>query len=203
MSVIVFDLDGTLADTMPGLTRLAVELLVKWYEEEEPEERYLETIGRSFSDQLEVLYPGEKRNQTVAEIYAREKHAGWINAPLWPLARRVTELLTAGGGIVFCASSTEKDLVRRYVLKNRLPVVVAPGEKKLDQLEQITWRMASDCKLVLVSDAVYDGELARETGFEFIGVEHTVPKSVFQDAGLASVAGLAEAYEQIFEEVGP
>jgi phosphatidylglycerophosphate synthase len=49
-SAVVFDFDGTIADTMPFLTRLAVELLTEHYpvEAADARKRYLETVGVDF-----------------------------------------------------------------------------------------------------------------------------------------------------------
>jgi 1L-myo-inositol 1-phosphate cytidylyltransferase / CDP-L-myo-inositol myo-inositolphosphotransferase len=59
-AALIFDFDGTIADTMPFLTKLAVDLLTQHYpvEPAAARKRYLDTVGVGFASQLEELFPG-------------------------------------------------------------------------------------------------------------------------------------------------
>lgn len=200
MTNIIFDLDGTLVDSMPLLTDLAVELLVDRYglTVDEARGRYLGTIGMSFPDQLETMFSGHAENVATAELYRQRKKAGYVASEELPNARRVPALLQAGGAVVFIVSSTELDLVQRVVVNLRLPgTVVTCGGRKLDQLEYVASN--SSGSLFFIGDTPYDALLADQVGARFLGVTHTVDRDEFLDH-VTTTPGLGEAYEALFQK---
>ncbi len=75
IKVVIFDFDGTIADTMPFLTELAVKLITENYNvsKEEAERKYLETTGMDFASQLETIFLNHSNNQEVASIFEKKK----------------------------------------------------------------------------------------------------------------------------------
>ncbi|MCK5259388.1 MAG: CDP-alcohol phosphatidyltransferase family protein, partial [Thermoplasmatales archaeon] len=83
---IIFDFDGTVADTMPFLTELAVKLITENYDisKEEAKRRYLETTGVDFASQLESIFSNHPNNQRVASDFEKRKLEGIVNHPVFP-----------------------------------------------------------------------------------------------------------------------
>lgn len=203
MSAIAFDLDGTLADTMPGLTDLAVEIMTKFWgiTPSHARARYLDTIGRPFLEQLEMLFPDEEKRRVreAADMYFTRKWEAWLEAPLHEDALRITTLCALGGASVFVCSSTEKDLVQRYVMKHRLPVTVPHGVSKQDQLLCIDNQFEDWVPRHLIGDAPYDHHLAETMRFHFTGVAHTLSAEVWSaPPGVAVKKNLAGVYDHLF-----
>jgi HAD superfamily hydrolase (TIGR01549 family) len=74
-TVVMFDLDGTLIDTMNGFADLAAELIHRNYQWDTrlARKRYLETSGIPFRQQLDVIFPADPRNDEVASEYESRK----------------------------------------------------------------------------------------------------------------------------------
>jgi beta-phosphoglucomutase-like phosphatase (HAD superfamily) len=74
LSLVAFDMDGVIFDSMPVLTGLACALLTKSYNLSlnQANESYGRTSGIPFAAQLEVLFPGDRRNELVAMHYEHQ-----------------------------------------------------------------------------------------------------------------------------------
>ena len=72
---VIFDFDGTTANTMPFLTDLAVKLITEKYNisKYEAKKRYLETTGIDFECQLELIFPNHPINHEVATTFESKK----------------------------------------------------------------------------------------------------------------------------------
>jgi len=73
--IIVFDLDGTLLDTM-GIFADIASYLISWkykIPREEAREMYLKTSGIPFFQQLELMFPGNGHNSEVAKLFEERK----------------------------------------------------------------------------------------------------------------------------------
>lgn len=73
--VMVFDLDGTLVDSMPWYADVATELLVQHYGLSATQARhdYYQTSGIPFFKQLSVLFSNDPRNVKVAAEFEQRK----------------------------------------------------------------------------------------------------------------------------------
>lgn len=107
--MIAFDFDGTLVDSMPGLTALACAVAGKYYERPLTPEQYQATSGLPFAEQMHEIY-GWHHPDALREFAAR-KVAVTSQAPLLPrtvmglLMLRFLKVPTA------VVSSTVHDLV--------------------------------------------------------------------------------------------
>ena len=83
---IIFDFDGTLADTMTFLTDVAAHLLVKNYKlsEQEARKKYLETSGLEFAAQVDLMFPNNPKNSKVVAAFEKRKREGVLDHRLFP-----------------------------------------------------------------------------------------------------------------------
>jgi 1L-myo-inositol 1-phosphate cytidylyltransferase / CDP-L-myo-inositol myo-inositolphosphotransferase len=197
---VIFDFDGTIADTMPFLTRLAVELLTEHYPVEvaEARKRYLETVGVDFRSQLEELFPGHPNNDAVAAAFEAAKRAGILDCPVFPDVVEVLELLDHRGVRRFVCTSTTQELVVSHLqsraLESRFDDCLGyePGLGKREQVELILARHELEpAEVVFVGDAPRDHELLSGTGVRFVGVHRLFDAREFRRRGIASVDDLA------------
>jgi 1L-myo-inositol 1-phosphate cytidylyltransferase / CDP-L-myo-inositol myo-inositolphosphotransferase len=199
-SAVVFDFDGTVADTMPFLTRLAVELLTEHYPVEvaKARKRYLETVGVDFRSQLEELFPGHPENDAVAAAFEAAKPAGILDCPVFPDVVEVLELLDRRGVRRFVCSSTTREIVVSYIQRSALEsrfddcLGYEAGLGKREQVELILAKHELEPgEVVFVGDAPRDHELLSGTGVRFVGLHRLFDAREFRRRGIASVDGLA------------
>jgi len=86
MRAVIFDFDGTVVDTMPFLTELAVKLMVENYNisKNAAQKRYLETSGMHFASQIELIFPDHPKNHDVANTFESMKQEGIFAHPVFP-----------------------------------------------------------------------------------------------------------------------
>jgi CDP-L-myo-inositol myo-inositolphosphotransferase len=199
-STVVFDFDGTIADTMPFLTRLAVELLTQHYPvaAADARKRYLETVGVEFARQLEELFPDHPENAAVVAAFEAAKRAGILECPVFPDVVEVLELLDRRGVRRFVCSSTTRELVVSYLQCRGLDssfddcLGYKPGRGKREQVELILARHQLEPRdVVFVGDAPRDHELLSGAGVRFVGVHRLFDAREFRQRGIASVDRLA------------
>lgn len=199
VDAIVFDLDGTIADTMPFLTDLAIAALARYdLEPDVARRRYLATVGIDFAAQLEELFPHHPANAEVAAEFEAKKRAGVLECPPFPDVGGTLAGLRAAGVRCFLVSSTAGDLVAAYLDHHGLAAAFddyigfEPGLTKDRQVERLVAAHAlPPDRTVFVGDAIRDGELIRRTEIDFVGLERLFPGPEFRRRGLRSVANLA------------
>jgi phosphoglycolate phosphatase len=198
-AAVVFDLDGTVADTMPFLTGLATELLGRYgLTAGDARRRYLSTVGIDFASQLEELFPGHPTNREVAAEFETRKRATFLRCRVFPDVTETLALLRRAGVRRFLCSSTTRDLVTAYVCAHGLDDDLddytgfergCSKDRQLDLLVE-KHRLPRD-RVLFVGDAPRDAELLRRTGVHFIGVHRVVSADQFRLRGLHSVDDLA------------
>jgi 1L-myo-inositol 1-phosphate cytidylyltransferase / CDP-L-myo-inositol myo-inositolphosphotransferase len=208
-AALIFDFDGTIADTMPFLTKLAVDLLTQHYPVEPAAARkqYLETVGVDFASQLEELFPGHPENEAVAAAFEASKRAGALDCPVFSDVVGVLELHDRRGVKRFVCSSTTRELVVSYLRSHALEASFddclgsEPGLGKARQVELILARHGIEPQeVVFVGDAPRDHELLKGTGVRFVGIHRLFDAREFRRRGLLSfdgLAGLTRSWEQL------
>ena len=85
IKLIALDFDGTTADTMPTLEKIAVKLITENYglEKEEARAKYRNTTGLPFEQQITILFPDHGRNTFVIEQFEKEKIKSIFELPLF------------------------------------------------------------------------------------------------------------------------
>jgi phosphoglycolate phosphatase-like HAD superfamily hydrolase len=187
---LVLDWDGTVADTMPVLTDIAVSLMTKWYELEPDRAKrmYVETTGLPFVQQIALMFPDNPRNMQVVEEFEQRKKETFFDQRLFPDVIPVLKALSAASIPVAVSSSTVQPLIEEYINRNGMKNLIGhilgfcPGfEKGRDHFTYLVKKMGSMAfsDLLYVGDSLKDGERARNCGVPFIARVGMVSKDDF------------------------
>ncbi len=199
VEAVVFDLDGTVADTMPFLTDLAVDVIGRYgLTANETRRRYLETVGLDFAGQLEELFPGDQANPVVAAEFETRKQQGFALCQVFPDLSPTLTFLQQAGVRRFLSSSTTRELVASYLIAHGIDNAFddftgfEPGYPKNRQVELLIRRhgLAPD-RVLFVGDSPRDADLLRCVGVRFVGIERLFARDDFRWRGLHSVRDLA------------
>ena len=179
IEAVIFDFDGTLADTMPFLTELAVELITEQYgmATSLARERYLETSGLTFASQLQEIFPGHPRNTAVAAAFEVRKAAGIYDQPLFADTIPVLRYLRHQGVKTSVCSSTRHEIIIEYTRRVQLAAWVESvtgyriGQDKSAQIDAtLTRQWLAPDSVLFVGDSWKDYVLAREKNMRFIRI---------------------------------
>lgn len=207
---VIFDFDGTLADTMPFLTDLAVRLMVAHYQltPAEARTRYLATTGLDFASQLEEIFPHHPKNVEVEAAFEAEKDDYILDHPLFPDAIPTLAYLAKQDVKTFICSSTRQELIDRYVRKSELANCVDDwrgfrnGRNKAEQLRSVLAEMdIRPDQAIFVGDSLKDGDIAESIGLGFVRVVRD--EDATGEGRIASLGALREIIPPIRGSVGP
>lgn len=198
--LVVFDFDGTLADTKPTIVAIARTVLMG---HELPRERLKDVgklVGPPFPQAFTMVfgYSTEEAQAITNEYRALYWRAG---AQAWPLFDGMEELLRdirASGRLLATASSKRQALLERCIRDDEVFDLfdLVWGKQhddmgtKTETLAEVLGRLQVPAEdAVMVGDRHFDVEAARENGVACIGVEygHTAEPGELADAGAACV----------------
>lgn len=178
---VLFDLDGTLTDSAPGITNSVSRALAHFGIEEKPE-NLLRFIGPPLNESLPEYY-GFTPEQTVKAVevfreYFVEK--GWLeNAPYPGIPELLGDLKAGGLQLMVATSKPEVQAVR--ILKHfglaeyfdyicGAPAGNEDGARKASVIREALRRAEDPSSVVMVGDRRHDVEGAGENGLPCIGV---------------------------------
>lgn len=208
---ILFDFDGTLADTKPAIVRTAGKVLKDWgLDPALVDERVGELVGPPFPEAFTLVFglpheDAEEVTRRYRAIYTK------LGAQAWPLFGQVRALLTHlrdAGKVVAVASSKPDWLVRVCIADNDasdlfdLVVGGIPGEvetkaQAITRVMELLGAPADAC--VMVGDRFHDVEGAAEAGIPCIGVTWggTGTREELIDAGAIAVVDEVPELEKL------
>ena len=126
-NAIIFDFDGTLADSMPFLTNIGIQILMKYYDVEydEASDRYKSTTGLSYEHQINLNFPGCEQNEQAIEEFEKLKIERIFEQRLFPDVAETLINLNEMGISVFVSSSTYQPIIAEYFAKRKLSTCFA------------------------------------------------------------------------------
>ncbi|TFF83682.1 HAD family hydrolase [Candidatus Thorarchaeota archaeon] len=191
-TAIVFDFDGTLADSMPFLERIGVSTMMKYYgiKREEATRRYRTTTGLPYEQQIKINFPDNNKNEDAIAEFEKLKIDRIFEQRLFPDTVRTLAIIQERGFAVFVSSSTFQSTIEEYFTRRNLQnyfdgiMGYRPGfEKGKDHFEYVRNHYGIDLsKTVFVGDSIKDYE--RANGIcSFIALEGMFKEQEFRQAG--------------------
>lgn len=192
---VIFDFDGTLVDTMPALKEAAVELISSMYEvlTDTAEAAYMDTVGRSFRDQLKEIFPyDDEMNETVAHLFQQRHHEIYKSARPTECAADALRLAADLGVTTICTSSSYELVLGAIdsVFPEYWGRVLGRETGRKDK--QVT-RAAARGARIFIGDTPYDAECAERAGVKFVAVEGTFSRATWAAAGRRSAPDVLDA----------
>jgi len=188
--VIMFDLDGTLIDTMVGFADLAAEVMHRTFGDDvvEARKRYMATSGIPFRQQLEVIHPGHDNNDDASDEFERGKRAICNATRLETHTRQALCDLRDRGIKLVLSSNTAQHFVDEFVDREQVHFDLAFGfdakrelAKGEPHVTRTTRQLGVDRDNILfVGDSLKDGQLAADTGVGFVGRVGTFDADQFE-----------------------
>lgn len=189
---IIFDFDGTLANSMPFLERIGVQIMMKYYgiDREEATVRYRSTTGLPYEHQIKMNFPNHPKNEEAIEEFEQLKIEKIFDQELFPDTVRTLLALHEKRIKIFVSSSTFQPTIEEYFARRNLKSIFAdilgyrPGfEKGADHFNYVRDRHNIDLEdVIFVGDSLKDYE--RSKGYcRFIAMEGMFTEDDFREAG--------------------
>lgn len=208
--LVIFDFDGTLVDSMPGIIRTARAVMHEhgWTDEELGDMRRI--VGPAFPGAFcEVYGVSPEEAQSITEDYrAVYKDLGRDGWPLFGGMRELLEDLCAAGAKLATASSKRQFLLDRGLETNEvrdlfdLPMGKDKdgGMTKAQIIGEVLSRLGVDAAdAVMVGDRRFDVEAAHEAGIPCVGVlfGHTCEPEELVEAGACALAETVDELRRV------
>lgn len=179
----IFDFDGTLVDSAPGIVQVMKEVVDEMGFSEELLERWSLMIGVPLLRQAQLLFPekDDEFHQTLADLY-RDKYDGKAIeiCPLFPGLVDMLTHLNQNGVSVTVATSKRRHLVEQVVdhhnLTHHFKMIVGASDvthhKPHPESVHVTMEKfgAKPEEVVVIGDSSFDLDMARNAGVDGIGV---------------------------------
>ncbi len=207
-SAVIFDFDGTLADSMPFLQKIGVDIMMKHFgvSKADATERYVSTTGLPYEHQIKMNFPDDPKNEAAIEEFEQLKIERIYEQELFPDAESTVRKLREIGFDVFVSSSTFQPTIEEYFRRKgildlfKAIVGYRPGfEKGADHFKHInsTYNIQFD-EMVFIGDSLRDFE--RSKGYcDFIPVLRMFDAQSFHKIGYngQTISSLSEIPEII------
>ncbi|UCE11243.1 MAG: HAD family hydrolase [Candidatus Thorarchaeota archaeon] len=191
-AAIIFDFDGTLADSMPFLEKIGVKVMMKYYgvSKNEATSRYRATTGLPYEHQVRDNFQGNPVNDEAVEEFEKLKIDKIYEQVLFPDAIDTVNRIVAKSIPVFVSSSTFQATITEYFRRRGILELFAgifgyrPGfEKGADHFRYAQSNHGVDLsRTVFVGDSLKDYQ--RTLGYcQFIALEGMFSEKEFREAG--------------------
>jgi phosphoglycolate phosphatase-like HAD superfamily hydrolase len=196
---VMFDLDGTLIDTMTGFADLAAEIMAARHglPPAQGKRRYLETSGIPFRQQLEVIHPAHGDNDAASAEFEERKRAVCEAASMDDRTLAALAALRGRGIKVVLSSNSAQHYVDELAVRAGFQFDLALGHDPRTGFAKGEPHVRVTCErldvmpseIVFCGDSLKDGELAKACGIAFVGRLGTFSRDQFRrwDAEVAVV----------------
>ena len=202
---VIFDFDGTLADTADQIIQTAKQVLSQHGLAKSEYGRLKELIGPPFPQAFSLVfgYSAEEAAQITKEYRAIY---GNLGVEAWPLFEGIADLLSGlwKRGVLLGVASSKRDGLLHCALKeNKVDELFSCVRGKMNDCEEakaltLSYVMkdlqkklpaSSSARMVMVGDRFYDIDAARSCGIESIGVYYgkTAHAREHEDAGATHI----------------
>lgn len=177
ISCIVFDLDGTLVDSMTAFADFAADVLRSHYGMELAEGRkaYQRTSGQPFPEQLRQIIGEDARHAAAVADFNRQKSAAYDSMNFFTDVKSVLQNLREAGykmcvssnndAVNVCQKLEKSGLMLDLVLGFAAPEF-AKGEAHFREIERQLETPRS--QLLFIGDSLHDARLAQQCGVRFV-----------------------------------
>ena len=188
LSVVLFDLDGTLVDTMPAFAAVAASVMHRHYglPLAEARERYRRTSGIPFRHQLRELFGADPRNHVADAEFERGKDPLVRAARLELRTLHALRSLRAGGLRLVISSNAAQRHVDRIAASCPGLFACALGDgpdggKGESHVARVCHALSVQrTELVFVGDSLRDHELAASASITFVARVGTFARSLWR-----------------------
>lgn len=194
----MFDLDGTLVDTMGAFADLAADVMATRHgaDRAHARRRYLETSGIPFHQQLEVIHPGDPRNAGASDEFETRKRAVCDATMMDADTLAGLAGLRSLGFKLVVSSNTGQPFVDDFARRESFRFDLALGFDAERGMAKGRPHVAHACatlglatsELLFCGDSIKDAELARGCGIPFVGRLGTFTLADFRADDPAAVA---------------
>ncbi len=209
-NAVIFDFDGTLADSMPFLESIGVEMMMAYFgvSKEDATTRYRSTTGLPYEQQVKMNFPDHPKNEDAIGTFEKLKIERIFEQQLFEDMEDTVRELKQMGIDVFVSSSTFQTTIEEYF--RRLGILslfkgilgYRPGfEKGADHFNHIhsEYNIQFD-EMLFVGDSLKDYE--RSQGFcKFIGISGMFSVEDFNSKGHSGL--VVEKLSEIVSNIVP
>ena len=199
----LFDFDGTLVETMDGFADIAGRIINKYHPEysfEAAREKYLETSGVPFHQQLEIIFPKEETNKAKAEMFEELKQEGFYASKFTDEVKDTINYIRSNGIMAGISSNNFQELIDKFIETGGLEFDIVLGfsygfEKGKDHFDYvINEHGLSKEELIFVGDSLKDAEKAIANEIRFIGLCGIFSQEDFQkvNSNLQTITSIKE-----------
>jgi len=205
---VIFDFDGTLADSMPFLEQIGVEMMMKYFgvSKDDATQRYRFTTGLPYEQQVKMNFPNHPECENAIDEFEELKIERIFDQRLFEDTEVTVKKLQEMGIEVFVSSSTFQKTIEEYF--RRLGILnlftgilgYRPGfEKGKDHFNYVNSEYDIQFEdMLFVGDSLKDYE--RSQGFcNFIGISGMFTNEDFISKGHSGIIihHLAEIFNHI------
>lgn len=188
--VVLFDLDGTLVDTMDVYADLAAATIQAFFglPFDHARAAYLKSSGRPFSDQLALIVPGLRDPSVACNAFEQAKVISATSVSLSESTTLALRSLRRHGIGIAISSNNRQSIVDSFCRRCPFPFDLALGYDEDRKAGKPHFESAArffDCSprdLLFVGDSLYDAEIAQNYNVPFVGLVGTFSQVDFQMA---------------------
>lgn len=210
----VFDLDGTLIDSSPGIINAVRHTLQQFNKSMLGEQELTSFIGPPLKKSFSLLSDVEENEAedmvTAFRKEYREKEI--LNARLYDGVMTLCQRLSEGGIKMAIATNKPEEfakrLIKHFKLDGFIPVICGAdmkGSLKKADLIRKAMKLSEESDndaVVMVGDTLGDATAAKECGIDFIGVSYGFGFRHDSEIEYSKVLGIATTPEEILNIYG-